>query len=257
MRHLELPRRTKLSDHLVLHVAREIVSGRLSPGDSAPPESELAAAFNISKPVVRESIQALVGLGLIRVQQGKRSQVLPQHDWNVLAPIVQQAHIMEGRVEALTRQFYEVRLPLECQAAAWAAERAGDAERREIEGLATELREIAQGSGDVRAFLAVDRDLHAAVASAAGNEVLLGVIRNLQSFLSRAWSDSRVRPEHLGELAKQHYAIASAIVARQPSAATRAMAAHLNGAMRIETTSDGGRTGRAVGQGREAREGSD
>ncbi len=235
----EPPPRTRLSDHLVLHLTREIVSGRLGPGDSAPPEAELASAFNMSKPVVRESIQALVGLGLIRVQQGKRTQVLPPHDWNVLAPVVQQAHVMEGRAEALTVQFYEVRLPLECQAAAWAAERADDAERRQIDRLAAQLKEVAHGSRDVRAFLAVDRGLHAAVASAAGNDVLLGVLRNLQSFLSRAWTDSRVKPEDLAELAEQHDAVARAIVAGQPAAAARAMAAHLNWAMRMETAPDG------------------
>ncbi len=241
MRQLELPRRTKLSDHLVLHLAREIVSGRLRPGDAAPPESELAAAFDISKPVVRESIQALVGLGLIRVQQGKRTQVLPPHERNVLAPVVQQAHVMEGLAEALAVQFYEVRLPLETRGAAWAAERARAEQREEIGRLADRMNEIARGSKDVQEFLAVDRDLHAAIASAAGNDVLLGVLRNLQSFLSRAWTDSHVRPQHLEDLADQHGALARAVIAGDADAAARAMHVHLEWAMRIETAKPDGR----------------
>ena len=240
MRPVEVPARVRLSDHLVLHLAREIVGGRLRPGDSAPPESELAAALNISKPVVRESIQALVGLGLIRVQQGKRTQVLPPHEWNVLAPVVQQAFVVEGRADSLTAQFYEVRLPLESQAAAWAAERANEQELAEIESLARRLDDLARAE-DLDAFLSADRELHTAIAEAAGNDVLLGVLRNLQSFLARAWTDSRVRPRHLQELAEQHNAVARSILGRRPRDAARAMERHLNWAMRLETSKDGNR----------------
>ena len=56
--------RTKLSDHLVLHVSRQVVRAELQPGDNLASEHELAAAFGISKPVVRESLRALASLGL-------------------------------------------------------------------------------------------------------------------------------------------------------------------------------------------------
>ncbi|TAN31786.1 FadR family transcriptional regulator [bacterium] len=230
------PRRSKLSDHVVLHLAREIVSGRLAPGEAAAPAAEMAVGFEISQPVVRESIHALVNLGMLRVHQGKRTQVLPPREWNVMAPIVQQAYLLEGRADKLTAHFYEVRLALESRAASWAAERAGGEELARLQRLAQQLYAISTGTRDVEAFLAVDHDFHTAVASASGNEVLLGVLRNLQVFLSRAWSASRVAAQHLALLAEQHGAIARAIAAGDSKAASHAMEDHIQWAMQLEAS---------------------
>jgi len=232
---LALPRRAKLTDQVVLHLAREIVSGRLKPGESAPAAADLAVGFEISQPVVRESIHALVSLGMLRVHQGKRTQVLTALEWNIMAPVVQQAYILEGRAEILTAHFYEVRLALESRAAGWAAERVEGEELAHLERLGQHLYDICSGTKDVEEFLAVDHEFHDVIANASGNEVLAGVLRSLQSFLSRAWTDSRVGAEHLDILAEQHGAIARAIAARDSTAAARAMENHIYWAMQMET----------------------
>src|SRR6266540_177426 len=83
--------RPRLSDGVVSDLVREIISGRLPPGSTLPPEPELVATYGISKVVVRESILLLQSLGLVIVQQGKRTVVSDEGEWVVLSPIAQEA----------------------------------------------------------------------------------------------------------------------------------------------------------------------
>lgn len=78
-------RQNRLHEQLAAHLCREIVSGRLSTGASIPSEPELVRQYGVSKTVVRETIQALAAAGLVRVQHGKRTTVLPESDWDILS----------------------------------------------------------------------------------------------------------------------------------------------------------------------------
>ena len=109
--------RTRLSDHLVEHFAQQIVGGAIKPGDLLDAEPDLASQFGVSKPTVRESLQNLASLGLVRVQQGKRTVVLEDADWDFLAPVVQEAFQQTGRGYELAVQLHEVRLILEASSA--------------------------------------------------------------------------------------------------------------------------------------------
>ena len=47
--------------------------------------------------MARETVQALAMLGLVNVQHGKRTEVCPPEDWDILSAIVQEALRREGR----------------------------------------------------------------------------------------------------------------------------------------------------------------
>src|ERR1700730_17301305 len=200
---LRAPKRSKLSDHLLIYLAREIVATRRRAGDLLPAEIELAARFGISKPVARESLQALAAAGMVRVQQGKRTIVLGKGEWNVLIPTIQQAYWLEGRAPELIWQLYEIRQVLETKAAVWAAERGDQEDLDKLEECIQEMRVIGQTSKDMQAFLAVDLAFHVIVATAAGNIVLSGVLRNFHSSPSNSWSRSKVTLEDLELLINQ------------------------------------------------------
>src|SRR5262249_18682497 len=99
-----LPQRMRLREQLVLHLAHEIISGRLKAGEPLPSEPELAREFGISKVVLRETIQELASYGLMRVRHGKRTTVLEQSEWDVLARPVQEAFRLAGSAAVLTKQ---------------------------------------------------------------------------------------------------------------------------------------------------------
>jgi GntR family transcriptional regulator, transcriptional repressor for pyruvate dehydrogenase complex len=56
---------------MVIHKIRELVkSGQLKPGDKLPNETELSRAFGTSRGPIRESVKALVALGILDIKRG-------------------------------------------------------------------------------------------------------------------------------------------------------------------------------------------
>jgi len=226
VRRLEITR-TRLSDHLVVHFARQIVSGALAPGDLLDAEPDLAAQFGVSKPTVRESLQSLAALGMVRVQQGKRTVILDDEAWDFLAPVVQEAFQMEGREQELAEQLYEVRLILEAGSADKAAERASETDIGQLRTLIAAMRAITETTRNLDDFLRLDRAFHEMVAKASGNLALRQVIRNVHQFLSSAWSSATITEQELPHLTDLHSAVAEAIARGDAWAARQAMEAHL------------------------------
>lgn len=226
--------RPRLSDAVVSDLVREIISGRLAPGSTLPSEPELVSAYAISKVVVRESISSLQALGLVAVQQGKRTVVLDQREWDVLSPVVQEAFRAEGRGHELIRQLHEARLIIEPAAAALSAERATPDRVQELGVLVDRLEEIAGGSRNLEAFLKTDRAFHDVIARAGDNVALRAMMRDLHRFMSFNWEDSKIRRSELAMLVGHHRRIAEAIARRDPDGARQAMLDHISWASRIE-----------------------
>lgn len=227
-------KRGKLSEHVVMHLAREIAGGRLQTGQPLPAEAAVAVQLGVSKAVVRESFQALAALGMALIQQGKRTIVLDRNEWNILAPIVQEALYTEGRAAELTRQLYEVRLVLESNAAALASQRADQSDRAALMNLVDGMRAITAGSGRIEDFLQIDRAFHEKIARATRNIVLPVVLRSLSSSLFGGWTRSQITAADLHILTEQHAQVAAAIGAGDSASASRAMETHLAWARRTE-----------------------
>jgi DNA-binding FadR family transcriptional regulator len=203
------------------------VGGALQPGETLPPEPEIAEQFGVSKPIVRESVQLLAALGLVMVQQGKRTVALEDRKWDVLDYRVQEAFQLEGRGHELDRQLYEARIILERNSARLAAKRSTSADAAELHVLVAEMTAIADGSRDLDAFLRADRAFHERVAAASGNMVLRQVVRDVHRFLASAWSRSTITAEELPYLAQLHAKIADAIARADEDAAADAVEFHL------------------------------
>ena len=219
--------RTRLSDHLVEHFAEQIVGRMIKPGDLLSAEPDLAGQFGVSKPTVRESLQTLASLGLVRVQQGKRTVVLAEDDWDFLAPIVQEAFQESGRGHELAMQLQEVRLILEVNSAELAAQRAEPTHVNRLRELVAGMTEITRGDKDLAEFLRLDRAFHEMVARASGNRALLQLVRNVHEFLLPNWHTGTITAERLPHLTELHSAVAYAIEQGDARAARRAMEAHL------------------------------
>lgn len=65
-------RPTKLGKKAADHLRREILEGRLKPGDTLPSEAVMMQTFGISRPTLREAIRILESLGLVVVYRGKK-----------------------------------------------------------------------------------------------------------------------------------------------------------------------------------------
>src|SRR4029450_10781895 len=64
-------KRPKAAEVVAAELRRQIVTGRLKPGDKLHPENVLTAEFEISRPTLREALRLLESESLITISRGK------------------------------------------------------------------------------------------------------------------------------------------------------------------------------------------
>lgn len=218
---------TKSSDKVSLHICRQMVRGAMNAGDILPTEQELATEFNVSKLVIRESLKALSSLGLVKIQQGKRTVVQAKMEWDILDPMLQNALELEGLSAPLTAQLQELRLILESASATKAAERASQLQIETLLHIVAELKEIAAVSRDRDDFLSSHKKFHDSIAQASGNEPLRQVLRNVHQYLHRDWDDNTLTKDEMALSAEMHGEIADAIFHGDGARAAESIARHI------------------------------
>ncbi len=217
----------RLSRQLSGLLAAEIVSGRIGVGEPFASSEEIVSRFGVSRTVARETVQALAMLGMVNVQHGKRTEVRPAEDWDILSSVVQEAYRREGKAEPLLRDLYEFRLLIEPQAAGWMAEFADGAAVAELAALADRMEQLAQDDATVQEVLEADRSFHDLVARASENRVVAAVSRDIREVIGTLWGFSAMDTSVAARVAEQHQGIAEAIARHDRSAAAEAMREHL------------------------------
>jgi GntR family galactonate operon transcriptional repressor len=221
-----LPEPRRLGQQLAPLLASEIVSGRIGVGQGFPSAEEIVTRFHVSRTVARETVQTLALVGLVRVQHGKRTEVLPPEEWEILSSVVQEALRREGKAELFVRDAYEFRLLIEPKAAAWMARDGTEEDHAQLAELAGAIELLAESRSNER-VLAVDREFHNLIARASGNRVLAAVSRDIRELLKTLWELSRPGVEECVHIAEQHRRIADAITRRDPEESALAMHEHL------------------------------
>jgi len=221
------PRR-RLSETLADTLQNEIVD--LSPGDRLPTEAEVAARFDVSRTVVRETARLLVQRGLVTVKPG-RGMTVAKFDGRLIAD---QYGLLLRRSEGSFEQLLELRLVLEVELAVFAAARRTEEHLAAMDEANRELAE-ALGESDARlgepdaraAFLDADLRFHEVLARAAENPFFQLVIRPVNGFLRDTYRSGPGYPSEGGNTLREHREIAEAIASGDPSRARFAMENHL------------------------------
>ena len=68
---IPIPKRPKAAEIVAAELRRQIVTGRLKPGDKLHPENVLTTEFEISRPTLREALRLLESESLITIIRGK------------------------------------------------------------------------------------------------------------------------------------------------------------------------------------------
>jgi GntR family transcriptional repressor for pyruvate dehydrogenase complex len=209
----------------------EIVSGGRPAGEMLPREIDLAAEFDVSRGVARETIRAMEERGLISVKHGKGATVNEADQWDVFHGDVLAAMLETERGGGVLQQFLECRRLLEVEAAGLAAERASKADVERIGeafGRMEETTHRPAGRTAEELFHEADVAFHQAVIGATGNRALAGLVERLHSVLVVA-RYPLARPRYREQRAlPEHRQILDAIVAGDTEAARSAMSDHLD-----------------------------
>ncbi|MGD2077137.1 MAG: FadR/GntR family transcriptional regulator [Chloroflexota bacterium] len=209
---------SKYSEQISRQLLQRIIDGHFKPGERLPPERDLAAIFNVSRVVVRESIGSLEAKGIVDVRQGRGTTVNPVDEWNTLDSHV--LLLLHG--DEVFSQLMETRQIIEPEMAALAAERILDDELEPLR-LCSELPE----DDTVEEHVERDMNFHLMIAKATHNPVLLMVLSSTSELLREGRRRIFNVPGELAKARQWHQAIYEAIASRDSDAAREAMAAHM------------------------------
>lgn len=193
----------------------------LRPGDKLPPERELAVMMQVSRPSLREALQALSLMNIIEIRQGDGTYVTSLEPELLVEPL----HFIFSLDDTTLLGLFEARKIVEVGLVDLAAQRIT---AEEIAGLEDCLAKSLQTAEDPDAFLQADLELHKKIAAAARNPVL----QRFMDSISQLGLASRARTNYIPGLTKQsaldHQAIVAALKAHDPQAARQAMRQHLD-----------------------------
>ena len=192
--------------------------GLVAPGESLPPERELAALYGVSRDTVREAIRELADAGWLETRRGRYGGTF------VVDPLPRPstpAEVSAGDLDDVVA----LRGVLEPGAAWAAAGRALSADERDVLWARHEAAARAEGADYRRR----DTLLHLTIAEAVGIPSLVPLVAENRARIN-AWLDTfPLLPRNIDHSTSQHAAIVSAILAGRPDAAHAAMRDHLAG----------------------------
>ena len=213
----------KISDQVFDQIRELIFRGSLKPGEKMMSERELAEAMQVSRSTIRDAIQRLVVMGIVVHKQGQGTFV------KAITPLEETplAKIMQAQ-DASIEDLLEVRMGLECNAAALAAQRADESDINAMENSINEMkREIASG----RLGTTADTSFHMAIAYAAKNPLQILIMRNFYDYLFHGIRENLANlyeiQENIEKVMQQHLNIIEAIKSRNAYKAYSAMKAHI------------------------------
>jgi len=214
----------RISDQVFEQIRELIFRGQLKPGEQLMPERELAEAMSVSRTTVRNAINKLVVLGLLEQKQGQGTFVL--------SPDKRQGNPLAAAMEATDAtldDLLEVRLGLECNAAALAARRAGVSD---IQFLENSIHEMAREVKSGRLGTQGDVSFHMAISYATKNPVQIYLMKNFYDFLFVGIKKNLLHlyqdPANLEIILSHHQRICDTICKHDPQAAFQAMHDHIN-----------------------------
>ena len=214
-------RKSAIAEEISARLLSLIQEKQLKPGDKLPPERELAATMQVSRPSLREALRALSMMNVVEIRQGDGTYVTS------LEPdlLVEHLDFVISLDNSTLHHLFEVRRILEVGIAGLAAERASDAQIAVLEELLDESVECQQ---DAAAFLQIDLAMHELMVEATDNPLL----RRVMSSMSRMGLASRSRTGASQSVRERtvvdHRSIVAAIKTHDADAAARAMLDHLN-----------------------------
>ena len=191
-------------------------------GASLPSERELMKRFGVGRPSIRDALQALQKMGLLRVGSGERARVARPTPSVLVGELRGAARLLLAEPEGLA-QFLAARKLFEAALARKAAEVADEAD---IEALARALEAHRAALGDPQAATKADIAFHADHRRHRPQPDLQGAARGRQRMAGGALGarSNRASGESQALGCKAHAAIYEAIAAHDRDRAEREMA---------------------------------
>ena len=218
----ETTQQGKAYERVITYIKSEILKGNLKQGEKLPPERELAEKLGVGRNSVREALRTLSLMGFISSTQGAGNFVSCDIEKN-LAESTQMMMLL-GATDY--RQVSELRQGLESEAVRLAAQRITQAQLNELEDLVWKLRE----ENDLARSTALDKRLHYLIGEAAGNPLIMVILRamseTIDDFISHMREKMMEDEVYRKRLQDSHQGIVLALQDHNGAEAVRMMREH-------------------------------
>ncbi len=224
-----LGRKDGLVDRVVAAVQGQILEGRLAVGTRLPPERDFSARLGVSRTVFREAVRILVARGLLDTRHGIGTTVRAVSREEVVKPLT--LFLRTCGQEVSTGHLHRVRLILEVENAALAAEQATELDIRELRAI---CREMEAAAADPRQFAVKDSEFHRRLARTTHNPLLILLLESIQDLMAEVRALVASQPGLFERVMPTHARVVDRVAAHDARGARRAMREHLDVALAIQ-----------------------
>jgi GntR family transcriptional regulator, transcriptional repressor for pyruvate dehydrogenase complex len=215
--------RSGITELVVQRIKELLGRGELKAGSRLPPERELADMLHISRPSLRTALKALSVMGVIHAKPGAGTYIAKSLPEVFTEPM----HFMTLINNTSVEELFEARLIIEAGLAELAAERATESD---IADLIEEIEEMKANTGDPEEFLKHDVRFHQAMARAANNKLMSGVMDTVAQLLFHIRRQNVAQAKDLEEAIEWHEKIVVAMRKHDPKRAKDTLSGHLRAA---------------------------
>jgi DNA-binding FadR family transcriptional regulator len=209
-------------EHVMHELGLGIVRGDFPEGSLLPGDAELTGRFSVSRTVLREALKTLAAKGLIQPRARVGTRVLARGDWHLFDPEVLSWHFEAGVSRELFFSLAEMRLALEPEAAALAAERRTPEQLDDLRACIAAMDDPACSPHD---FAALDVAFHANIAAASANPFMQSVTALVEVALAASFALTAPGSNQFTarKIVTVHRQIIDAVEARDTGGARQAM----------------------------------
>ena len=160
-------RQVRASGQIIRQLEQAIVRGNLTVGDKLPPERELQGMLEVSRNTLREGLRVLEQKGLVEIRKGRKGGIFVK-ELNA-GPMSESLSLFVRSQRVTMEDISEFRQDLEGLLARRAAHQAGAEGLDQLRGLLARAVAAASGPGPWEAVMALDKEIHLALARLGGN----------------------------------------------------------------------------------------
>lgn len=222
-------RSLNLTQQVAETLGSAIIRGEYNEENPVPSEAVLCQEMNVSRSAAREAVKSLAAKGLItsRARQGIR--IRPETEWNLFDGDVLRWMRDSNPSLKLLKEFTELRIAVESEAARLAAERQDTDKIAAIEVALERMRLAETGLDDP---LESDIAFHLSILNASGNRFFMQLGRIIDTTLRVSIRFTNMRTGVPAGVHADHKKIYDAICAKKPDEAERQAAALTNSALK-------------------------
>jgi DNA-binding FadR family transcriptional regulator len=205
-------------------IKEAIIKHHYPVGDKLPPERELADLFHASRSSIREALRSLERSGFIVIKKGVQGGayvVKGDH-----RPVVNSIRDMLRHAQVNLEEILKMRLIIEPNVAAEAAEKATPKDIERLEDVIVQLQEEFESENPIIAYERKPT-FHSIVAEITGNQVFIIIMHVLMEIHAFRMSQFKLDEKTKKTIIQEHKGIIEAIRKKDKKAAFRRMEKHV------------------------------